>query len=1024
MKYIYSIFSMPLMALGLLIFAAASGIATFVEDIYGTPAAKAVIYNALWFEILLGYLSVSLILNVFRYKLYTYPKIPVFLFHISFIIIMAGAALTRYLGIDGMMHIREGKASNFIQSNDQFFKVGMLDGGEYATFEEKVRISAVSQKDLSTHVLVNGKEISFRTLKFGHAMVPKVSKTTGGSSYLDCMISINGNPINLMLQKGEMIIVNGKRIGFASPFPTDLDLSVSQGALSFKSSLAVSKENMFGGESEQLEAGQTHPANLLQLYQMAGINFVMRAYHESVELDYEYLEGNERNSEDVVLVELESGGKTFQTWFPYGKEINYFQKELLFDNERLNLSFGPIYYTLPFYIFLDDFVIHRYPGSDSPSSFDSHVSVMDNQKNALFDYHIYMNHILHYKGWRFFQSSYDEDELGSVLSVTNDEWGIRITYLGYILLTLTMILSLFWKGTSFRYALRKLSNSKSGKLVGMFLIALLAGTTVANAQSETVGSQTATKKEVYEELAALSTIDRGGRIKPLNTLFYELSRKIVGKTSFDGQPAHEFIPDLMIFPDRFFGLRMIEADQNVVEDLLGEKRKAVSLSELLAEGDGGRKYLLRPAVDAAYKKAPADRSAFDNEVIKLDERVNILLMLQHGEFMNVFPHPVHPAKEWYNSNSSVAMGGMDSVFVKTGIPYLESSIFHGEWDRALLFVRGIHDYQQKYAKEILPSESKIRFEMAYERLNLFSKLALIFGILSFISLALIALSMFFGSRIWTILLKGVHYILWLMFIVQGAGLIIRWYISGHAPFSNGYEAMLYVSWAGLLIGLILSYRNYLLLFVTGVFAAAPLLVAHLNLMSPELTNLVPVLKSYWLTIHVATITTSYAVFGFIAVVSLLNLILMAYFKPTGNRFNAVVDEFTVLNQVLLPIALFLITIGCFLGGVWANESWGTYWSWDPKEVWCLVSILVYSFVAHMHHIKGLQGRYFLNLFLFFSFSTILMTYFGVNYFLGGMHSYGKGAAFDLSAGTWIFFGFLLVTSIIGFYRESAKKMTF
>jgi cytochrome c-type biogenesis protein CcsB len=1021
MKYIYSIFSMPLMAVGLLVFAAASGIATFIEDIYGTPAAKAVIYNALWFEILLAYLSISLILNVFRYKLYTYSKIPVFLFHLSFIVIMAGAALTRYIGIDGMMHIREGKMSNFIQSNDQFLKVGMIHNGEYSTYEEKVRISALSQKNLNTKVQVNGKDFEFRTLRFEHGITPKVISTQDGKSYIDCMISINGNPINLMLERGEVIVVNGKRVGFSSPFPVDLEIVEREGNLFFRANAPIRKENMFGGESETLESTQEHSASLLQLYQYANISLVMRTYHPSVQLDYEYKEEKARNSGDFLLMEIEVDGEKTYSWFPYGKEINYFQKELLIANERLNLSFGPVYYTLPFSIFLDDFVIHRYPGSESPSSFDSHVSVFDGQKSKLLDYHIYMNHVLHYEGWRFFQSSYDEDELGSILSVTNDEWGIRVTYLGYILLSLTMILSLFWKGTSFRYALRKLSNSKAGKLIGVFILMFLAVSVDGNAQPKADETKPISRKEVYEELSKLSTIDRGGRIKPMNTLFYELSRKIVGKNSFDGQPAQEFIPDLMIFPERYYGIRLIEAESHVVEELFGEKRKQVSLSELLVEGEQGRTYLLRSHVDAAYKKAPADRSAFDNEVIKLDERVNVLMMLQHGEFMNLFPNPADPTAEWYNSNSTIPVSGMDSMFIKTGIPFLEQSIYHAEWDRAMLFVKGIHDYQQKYAASILPSESKIRFEIVYERLNLFSKLALIFGLLSFVALAFIALSMFFGGRIWKWMLSGVHYFLWILFVVQGAGLAIRWYISGHAPFSNGYEAMLYVSWIGLLIGLILSYRNQLLLFVTGVFAAAPLLVAHLNLMSPELTNLVPVLKSYWLTIHVATITTSYAVFGFMAVVSLLNLIIMAYFKPTTNRFNAVVEEFTVLNQVLLPIALFLITIGCFLGGVWANESWGTYWSWDPKEVWCLVSILVYSFVAHMHHIKGLQGRFYLNLFLFFSFSTILMTYFGVNYFLGGMHSYGKGAAFDLSLGTWIFFGFLLVTSLIGVYRETAKK---
>lgn len=1012
---------MPLMAVGLLIFAAASGIATFVEDMYGTPAAKAVIYNALWFEILLTYLSVSLILNIFRYKLYTYHKIPVFLFHISFIVIMIGAALTRYLGIDGMMHIREGKMSNFIQSTDQYFKVNFQAGQDIYGYEEMVRISALSQKDLDTKVKSNGQEYRFRSLSFQHDVVPEVKNVANGSAYLDVMMSFGGTPVNMMLKEGEVVVYNKLRIGFNPPIPVDLEIRIQKDSLIFSGNQPIEKKNMFAEGGEILNPNEFHAAKLLQLYQFSAISLVMRNFYPSAEVNYIRSEQAGKNKTDALLLEIDVNGEQFTSWFPYNKDYNFFQKEMVLHGQLLNLSFGSIYHELPFYVYLDDFVIHRYPGSESPSSFDSHVSVMNNDRNKLFDYHIYMNHVLHYEGWRFFQSSYDEDELGSVLSVTSDEWGIRITYLGYILLSITMILSLFWKGTTFRYHLRKLSGSEGGKLIGSLGLILLFTAASMNVQAQDQTDLSDERAAIYDEMADIVTIDHAGRTKPLNTLFYELSRKVTGKNSYQGIPAHEFIPDLMFFPEKYYYQRFISIEEHLSVELFGEKLKQVSLNDLLQETERGTVYILRDKVNEAFKKSPAERSVFENELIKLDERANIVMMLQHGEFLTIFPNPADPIHEWFTPNSRLTMGGMDSVFIQSAIPLLNESLASDNQAQAEMIIKGIKDYQKKYALEILPSQSKLDFEISYERWNLFSKLALGYGILSFLTLILIVLAMFITSRIFRYALTGVHYFLWILFVIQGAGLVIRWYISGHAPFSNGYEAMLYVSWVGLLIGLILSYKNQLLLFVTGVFAAAPLLVAHLNLMSPELTNLVPVLKSYWLTIHVATITTSYAVFGFIAVVALLNLIIMAYLKPGTNRFDGVVDEFTTLNGVLLPIALFLITIGCFLGGVWANESWGTYWSWDPKETWCLVSILVYSFVAHMHHIKGLQGRYYNNLLLFFSYATILMTYFGVNYFLGGMHSYGKGAAFDLSIGTWVFFVFLIITSLIAFYREHPKK---
>lgn len=1018
-KYLYRLFSMPLMAVGLLFFAAASGIATFVEDIYGTPAAKAAIYNALWFEILLSYLTISLILNVFRYKLYTFSKIPIFLFHISFVVIMIGAALTRYVGIDGMMHIREGKMTNIIQSTDQFFKVGFDNGKDYASYEEKVRISALSQEDLSTVVRSEGQEYHFKTTYFQHEVAPVVTEVSNGAAYLDVMMSFGGSPVNLIVREGEVIVYNSLRIGFKPDYPVDFEIMIQDGNMFLTANRAFDKKNMFGQGDEELAANQLHAGNFMQLYQFSSVSMVIRAYYPSAKVSYAYQESAGKNKTDALLLSIEVNGDTYETWFTYGGQFNSYKKEFLLHGQKLDVSFGPTYYELPFFVYLDDFIIHRYPASESPSSFDSHVSVMANETQKLFDYHIYMNHVLHYEGWRFFQSSYDEDELGSILSVTNDEWGIRITYLGYILLALTMILSLFWKGTSFRAALRKLSATRSSSIPGSVLVFLMMMMIPVLAQAEE--KPDAGKLEVYDSMSDIVTIDPQGRIKPLNTLFYEVSRKVIGKGSYDGMPAYEFVPDVMFFPEKYYYQRMITIEPHLAEELFGEKLKAISVNDLLSATESGTRYLLRDRVNEAFKKAPADRSIFDSEIIKLDERANILIMLQQGEFLKVFPDIHDPHRDWYNSSMVNPAKGMDSIFIRTAIPLLFESIASGNYEQSKMIIQGIKDFQRKYAAEILPSQGQLDFEIRYERWNLFSKLALFYGMMSLLSLIFIALSMFIKSGIWRHLLVALRYAGWGLFLIQGIGLGIRWYISGHAPFSNGYEAMLYVSWIGLLIGLILSYRNHLLLFAGGVFAAAPLLVAHLNLMSPELTNLVPVLKSYWLTIHVATITTSYAVFGFIAMVAFLNLIIMAFLKPRSNRFDAVVDEFTTLNSVLLPIALFLITIGCFLGGVWANESWGTYWSWDPKETWCLVSILVYSFIAHMHHIKGLHTRYYQNLFLFLAFSVILMTYFGVNYFLGGMHSYGKGAAFDFSPGLWAFFIFILGTSLIGFYRETAKK---
>ncbi len=1045
MKYLYKIFSMPLMAFMLLVFAAAIGIATFVEDIHGTPAAKAVIYDTTWFEAIMVYLSISLLLNVFKHRLFERKKLPVFLFHISFIVIMIGAALTRYVGIDGMMHIRVGKTSNYIQTTDQYLRINFENATEKASFEELVRISEISEKNLNTRIKFDEQVYRVKSVNYQKGVSPVFTASESGKAYLDMMISAYNLPKNILLAAGETVLINGKTIGFETNQPTDLQISIKNGKLVFRANQEVIKENMFNGANETLNPGIEQSFDLLQLYQAFNIRMVARAFYPSAEISFQPAPADARNQADVLEVSLENDQHQFTTYFPY-PEASHISKVFPFGNHQVDVSFGPVYYYLPFYVKLDNFVVNRYPGSNSPSSYDSFVSILNKDKEKLFDFHIYMNHVLHYKGWRFFQSSYDDDEQGSVLSVTYDEAGIVVTYIGYFLLFLSMIVSLFWKGTSFRFYLSKVYARKQEFqwiLLVLFLLPLQAFSQAEaepRSQSQPVVSDTIQEKAaennptvifneaeqkvkreaIFLKLSKILTLDRGGRIKPMNTLFYEISRKISGKNHLDGIPAHLAIPEMITFPEKWITKEIISYDKKALAELFNDGRKQLSLSELISISENGRRnYRLSEYVETAYKLSPADRSLFDNEIIKLDEKVNILLMLFGYDFFTVFPDPLQPTKEWYNPSSDIShLSGVDSLFIKSTFTLFFDALYHHQYEYADLILNGIAKYQQRVASDILPSESKVTLEITYERFNFFSKLAVTYALVALLAIILIALIMFTQWKTLKGVLTGMHYLLWLGALIQTIALGIRWYISGHAPFSNGYEAMLYISLIGLLIGLVLSYRNPILIFVTAIFAAAPLFVAHLNLMSPELTNLVPVLKSYWLTIHVATITTSYAFFGFIAFISLLNLILMAFFKPHTNRFNGIIDEFTTLNQILLIIGLYLITIGCFLGGIWANESWGTYWSWDPKETWCLVAILVYGFIAHIKHIPSLRSRYAFNLANLLAFSTILMTYFGVNYFLGGMHSYGKGDAFDLSTSTWISVVAIAITILVAYFKES------
>jgi len=311
--------------------------------------------------------------------------------------------------------------------------------------------------------------------------------------------------------------------------------------------------------------------------------------------------------------------------------------------------------------------------------------------------------------------------------------------------------------------------------------------------------------------------------------------------------------------------------------------------------------------------------------------------------------------------------------------------------------------------------------VVYNNLNIFGKLSKILMFTGLILLLVQLLTLFNPAIKLTRLKKAAFVFILLLFLMETAGLAIRWYISGHAPWSNGYESMIFISWATCLGGLLFANRSEITLSLTTVLAGLTLMVAGMSWMSPEITNLVPVLKSYWLIVHVAIITASYGFLGIGALLGLLNLVLMIF----RNRKNQIHIHFTIrelsnIIQIALMIGLLMLTTGSFIGGVWANESWGRYWGWDPKETWALVTILVYTFIGHMHKIPGFKGSFAVSAASLLGFGSVLMTYFGVNYYLSGLHSYAQGEPAPIPTGVYV--AVVLVFVIIFAASVSDSKM--
>jgi len=269
-------------------------------------------------------------------------------------------------------------------------------------------------------------------------------------------------------------------------------------------------------------------------------------------------------------------------------------------------------------------------------------------------------------------------------------------------------------------------------------------------------------------------------------------------------------------------------------------------------------------------------------------------------------------------------------------------------------------------------------------------------------------------NLFKILISGV-------FLIHTAGLIMRWYVSGHAPWSDAYESMIYVAWATQFFGLALGRKSNLTIGSTAFVTSMVLYFAHQNWLDPSIANLQPVLDSYWLMIHVAVIVASYGPFILGSILGTLSLLLMVMTTKKNKakiKFN--IEELTIVTEMSLTIGLVMLTIGNFLGGQWANESWGRYWGWDPKETWALISIMLYAFVIHMRLVPGLRGKWTFNFAAMIAVSTVLMTYFGVNFYLSGLHSYASGDQPVTPTIIWKVFLFWGVLAGVSFWRYTVN----
>lgn len=650
---------------------------------------------------------------------------------------------------------------------------------------------------------------------------------------------------------------------------------------------------------------------------------------------------------------------------------------------------------LPFAVELDDFVLTRYPGSDSPSSYESRVTVW--QEGRRRPARIYMNNVLDVCGYRFFQSSYDADECGTILSVSHDVAGRRITYAGYLCLAAGLLLTFFSPSSRFGRLRRQITAMRRAEMGLCLLLAVLpASGQEAEGVPDYVGvvrSHVVPRAHV-DRFAALPMQSVSGRMMPVSTFASEVLRKLHRREEVYGLDADRFLLGMLVMPDVWMHIPFIDVPGKQVAEAFGLPGDYCAYVHVF---DSLGNYRLQGALEAAYRKDPAARTRFDKDLLKLDERVNIFHLLAMRRMLKIFPLPADGSHRWFAPGDDLSLfAGMDSMLVSRitdwYVQEAATAFTTGSWQRADSVLSMVETFQHvRSTPQVHIGRTRMQTEVFYNRAHLFRHCKrgyLLFGLLGLL-FAFTAPERKTGF--WRVAMPLCVAGALLCFVVHAAGMGMRWYLAGNAPWSNSYETMVYVGWVTALSGLCFARRDAVALSLGMLFAGIILFVSDLNWMDPQISPLVPVLKSPWLMFHVAVIVAAYGFFGLSCLLGLVNMVLFCAGRPEKRRNAALVDriaELTVINEMSLWIGFALMTAGTFLGAVWANESWGRYWGWDPKETWALVTMVVYALVTHLHLLAPKRHAWLVNVASAAAFSTVLMTFLGVNYLLRGMHSYG------------------------------------
>ncbi len=1041
------IYSSRMTVVLLLILASAMGTATFIEDKYDTETAHQMVYGARWFEFLFVLLTLNFIGNIVKYNMLSRKKITGFVFHFAFIVMIIGAALTRYTGFNGTMHIRQGEASSVFYSSEPYLIVNADETDKDAKYELPMHLGQLT--DNSFHFTVNSKtkgkfDVSYKDY-YHHAADTVLENAEGGSPLICLVVPGEGGRKTIFMNEGEVQNLGAFTIAYNNETRKDaIRISRRDGVFYITSPIEINRTAMPAMTQDTIQKDSTKLFREKCLYNTGNGVFVFKKGYTKAKKDI--AKSNSDNDPSCLVMNIAHNGKTqeYKMMGGNGFLANYEDADI--NGTTIKIAFGSKEIHLPFSIALNQFVLERYAGSMSPSSFLSKVTVMDDKKDLKMPYEIFMNHVLDYQGYRFFQTSYDPDEKGTLLSVNHDALGTWVSYLGYFLLALGFLLTLFNPNSRFYLLAQLIRKIRLSKTAAILVATLLASTSGLFAQGDNTIAHVSSAHA--EKMGHVITQTFDGRFEPVHTLAYDAIHKISKKDELDipgvgKMDAMQLFLDMFLNSNFWKAQKVIYVKEKSVQDVLGVDGKYASFQDFF---DASGNYKLRTFAETSFRKKSSEQNTFDKEVIKVDERANVAMMVFNGSMMKLFPVQGSTNNTWSPWDDSLAqlpLSGSLRILNEDlqlrnfnynsimGLYMQEvyKGAKYGDYSRAEKIMEYMKSIQKgSYAAAFLPTDSKVNFEISYNKSKIFTNLRDCYGFVSMILLLLSFIDILTTNKKLTKVLNyGIYFftaILGLAFCYHTYGMILRWYLTGHAPWSTGYEALLLIGWGGILAGFFFIRNSKITMAATSLLAFFVLMTASHSSYDPQLTNLQPVLKSYWLIIHVACLTISYGFLGLGFILGLINMLIYVLKNPANrHRLDLVTSELTHINEMNITIGLFLATVGTFLGGIWANESWGKYWGWDAKETWALVIVITYTIVLHLRFIKSMKGEFIFNIGSILGYGSVMMTFFGVNYYLSkGLHSYAAGEKTVFPVWAWIaIFSILTLIVAAGLKMKSQKK---